>query len=234
MTAAALRNTTFTTAVGAAANAQEPAGAAQDDILIARITSQASVSILDDPTTHGWTEIKVVTGSAIRYQSYWIRRGASAPYLAFGWSGAGAYAVSIDAWQGAKTTGSPIGATNLPAATGTGTTLDSGSVTTTANDSVIITAGTHNNGSPAGLWSVPSGYTAIDITGDGAGAYMGACYKALTGGSGTSQDPGSMGTSGASDENYAITLELLSANPSGGGATSLLTPLGGFSHMLVR
>jgi hypothetical protein len=217
MTAATLRSTSFTTAVGAAVNAAEPAGAAQDDILIARITSQASVSVIDDPTTHGWTEIKVVTGSAIRFQSYWIRRGASAPYLEFGWSGAAGYAVSIDCWPGAKTTGSPIGATNLPSTTSTGTTLNSGSITTTANDSVIITAGTHNAGSPAGLWSVPSGYTAIDITGDGAGAYMGACYKALTGNSGTSQDPGSMGTT-SSDENYAITLELLSDNPSSGGA----------------
>ena len=223
-----LRSTSFVTNTGASVTAVEPAGAAQNDIILALITSETKVSITDDPVTHGWTQINVKAGASIRHQAYWIRRGAVAPYCLFQWSGITNYAVSLSAWSAAITSGSPIGATNLPAAFGTGTTLNSGAVTTTANDSVIITAGTHNFGAPIGGWTAPSGYTAIDL--GGTEAYMGSAYKALNGGTGTSQDPGSMGTT-SSDENYAITLELLAASPGGGSTVgTLLAGAGSYTY----
>jgi hypothetical protein len=216
MTAPINPNISFEGGSAASFVATEPASAAQDDILLWSILSGTGVSITYAPAAHGWTEIVTKSGSnGLRFSCYWIRRGASAPDLEISWSAGTDYNSLISRWTGAKTSGSAFGATNLPAAFFTGTTLDSGAVTTTANDSSIITLGFQQNAAPAGGWLPPSGYTGV-LTGI-FDDWFGCAYKALTGGSGTSQDPGSMGTSGASAEGYVITLELLSDDPSSGG-----------------
>jgi hypothetical protein len=207
----------------------EPAGAAENDILLYFIISAGAPFASWTPPA-GWTELKKLDGSTGEFYLYWIRRGASAPALRGVWDSLNWHAGYIAAYPGAATTASPFGATNLPASiSGGATSLDPGGVTTTANDSTIL-AGGANFGDPATAWAAPSGYT---LRGPSTDTFT-LASKALTGGTGTSQDPGSFGASAAANEAWTFTLELLSENPSGGGAASLLTPSGGFSHMLVR
>lgn len=203
-------------------HAAEPAGAAQDDILIWDLLLYQLRNVLTPPS--GWSlAYNIAGGSELRAIRYWIRRGASAPALTIGFDGYFYCESVITCWQGAKTSGSPFGAVSHPANVGTGTQLDSAAITTTASDSTIITHGMHWLGAPSGGWTAPSGYTGRELGSTGQGIAIAS--KALTGESGTSQDPGSLGTT-SSGEYWAGTTELLSADSGGGTTTRNFTMMG--------
>lgn len=100
---------------GTAANVTgtEPAGAAQDDILIACLYIESDTAVT---APSGWTNTfdgvaalnELEIGSSdYRQYLYWIRRGASAPALQ--WTFSSAFrGVSIAAYSGALTSGDPF------------------------------------------------------------------------------------------------------------------------------
>ncbi|HSX15667.1 MAG TPA: hypothetical protein VLF40_02665 [Candidatus Saccharimonadales bacterium] len=134
----------------------EPAGAAQNDILVSlfMVTASSSYSL-----PAGWTSLYSGTSatSQYKYNLAYIVRGGSAPSTSWTYSGLPYHEVYIVAFSGCDTV-HPINAqAQIASFQGVNTNPDPPSVTTTGFPAMILAIGTNWNGS-ASSWTAPSGY----------------------------------------------------------------------------
>lgn len=157
----AWRSTSHVAGTGLNATPSEPAGTAQNDILIAIF----GVSAAGTPgLPAGWTVITNGTEAIDGQFDYIIgviRRGASAPNLTFTTGTSQYREVYIHAISGASTAGNAIDVIEVAArATGNGTGgVDPPQVTTVNDNALIVIAGLCWAGSGGGGWGAPANYT---------------------------------------------------------------------------
>jgi hypothetical protein len=195
--------------------ATEPTGAAQNDILLMFALISGSPTIT--PPT-GWsTAISYLAGSTdLSIRVFWIRRGSSAPnYTVSINSATNYYEVSVSAWSGVVTSGTPFdAATNATPTSRNPSDPNCPSVTTTVANTVVIAMGIGWNG-----WntteSAPTGYTLVEggINGDHNDSAVAYIAKASAG---TEDPPAFSGAIGGSGYVAEVTLAL---TPNTGGST---------------
>jgi hypothetical protein len=205
----------------------EGSGWQQNDILIAFAAPYASPCTFTAPS--GWTLVQssVASSRVSSWGIWWIRRGASAPALNWTFSGSTYFELTIVAFSGCITTGSPIDVsakTAIRSPSGAAA-PDPPSITTVTADCLALAfGGSAYNGSAA--WTAPSGYS---IVVNGAGATV-IASKQLTGTG--AENPGTFG-GGATGEFdlYEATLALI---PGAGTVTSSPIYPSPIRHILTR
>jgi hypothetical protein len=188
-----------TVASSTSLNPGEPAGAAQNDILIYWFVVHGGSSAVSTPA--GWTLLYDLPATSADVRVYWIRRGAGAAATTITWTGSGYAEANISAWTGAVTSGSPFD-TNANNARTTSATVDCPAVTTTIENSAVIALGMNWTGwgsSP----TPPSGYTLFE----------GAASRRLVGayslkGYPVYDNPAAFSAATGSDEKAEITLNM--------------------------
>lgn len=152
---------TFATAANI--TAVEPAGAAQDDILITWLYIESDTAVTPPA---GWTNTFAsvamlsecnAASSPFRLYAYWIRRGGSAPAL--GWTFASSFrGIYVAAYSGALASGDPFSFADhqVRDTTAARTIPNCSGTTVDANEMLVWGAGTFAN--PTGT-TVPTGYT---------------------------------------------------------------------------
>lgn len=95
------------TAAGTTLTPAEPAGAAENDILIMFGWINTSTGAITHPT--GWTKFFDFAGGPTFFQAlaYWIRRGASAPDYQITWTNSQNAEFNVACFSGCKTAGNP-------------------------------------------------------------------------------------------------------------------------------
>ena len=161
----ALRSKTYTTNTSTTVTPAEPAGAAQNDILFIWMEIQGD-QVVTTPT--GWTELYHLqsTPNFLGGHLYWIRRGSSAPSYVISWTGGAMYyEVSVTAWSGVRTNGSPFDVTNprTPIARNPSN-PNCPAVLTTVPNTVVINFGMGWTGWTT-VASPPAGYTIAEAAG---------------------------------------------------------------------
>ena len=114
-----------------------PAAAQAGDVLIAQVTAASSTVAITPPA--GWTAIDTTTsGTSVKDGAYWHVAATNDP-TSWAWTFNASVKASggISAYSGVQTT-APIDATAVTA-TGSGTAITAPSVTTTKNNSIVIT-----------------------------------------------------------------------------------------------
>lgn len=188
----------------------EPAGAAQDDILLyASAVFSGSVPIT--APTGGWAQAYTNDGSDMSVRVWWVRRGASAPGLSWSVTSAQTYAESlILAYPGCITTGTPYDdVQGNPVAAANPCNPDPPSATSAGTSRIAVAIGFGWGGEAGGGWTAPSGYTIRESV-TAAGQAVSAADKAI--GSGA-ENPAAFGN-GVASANNAV------------GVTIILTPSG--------
>jgi hypothetical protein len=197
------RSASFVGGTAANATPSEPAGAADNDILVSFAISRQDAGALSIPS--GWTSIySGQTGSGsvhFFYNLAWIRR-SGAPALT--WTTPNTYReVYVLAYSGCTTSGSPIDASQDGGSTTT-TNPDCPSITTvTANAMVLAIAGQWS-GSGGGGWTAPPGYTRRSDNTAGNDAVIAEKLVAVAG----AENPGAFSGGGGSGATWIGTIAL--------------------------
>ena len=160
--AVVFRSASTGSGVGTNLTVTEPAGAASGDVLIS-IACRDSAS---QAAPTGWTSLYSGTQGTLNWQVAWIARGASAPSLT--WAGTNHWR-EVQLLCLRSDTGGSITLDSQSAAgtSGTGTNPNPPSTTAVASASLAVCGGANVNGSAAGGYGAPTGYTRRDTGADG-------------------------------------------------------------------
>ena len=180
----------------------EPAGAAENDILLLWVAS--AYDLTGTPT--GWTLLyhtNFTSGNHTHF--FWIRRGASAPVTEVAQGSSDYIEASITCWQYCATTGNPYSAvTNGTAVQLNPCDADPPSVNTTVNDTTVVALGMAWSDTTTGF-TAPSGYTIREAGASGDDLMVASKYVASAG----AEDPGSFsGGKATLNWTHAVTIAL--------------------------
>jgi len=118
----------------------EPAGAAENDILIAAVYHEAGAGVTITPTA-SWNlihRIDQASGGPITCSVYWFRRAGTAPSYVFTMSSSTIVAGGVVAYSGAITTGDPQDVTASTNSSTGSVTITCNTITTSTANSMII------------------------------------------------------------------------------------------------
>lgn len=118
----------------------KPTGTVENDILIGVMQVGNSSGSVSTPPS-GWTQITTDSNTGQTCIAFWKRAGGSEP-ASYAWNmdvgGGNMLAMSISAFSGCITTGTPFESASFASATAAETTPDTAAVTTTGTDRLVV------------------------------------------------------------------------------------------------
>lgn len=215
-----------TGATAANITGSEPTGAALNDILIAILYIESDTAVT---APSGWTNTFAGTAAlaennsasgAYREYAYWIRRGGSAPALA--WTFSSSFrSLSIVAYSGAATSGDPFSFLSTAVRDdGTSSTYPSISGTTLVSNEMLIWMVESFN-TPTGAITVPSGFIQRVVAPPTAANNTDAAEKAQAVAGATGAITGGLYASGGNGTTSAL---LVGLEPPGAAASGTVCP----------
>lgn len=195
----------------------EPAGAAQDDIILGKWIVGDAHSGFSLPA--GWTQ-KGANLDCGNFHVYfgWIRRGSSAPSFTASWTTSQYAECVVAAYSGCVTSGDPFDDFQEAALAASGFGPDGPSATSTVANTMALSFGAHWSGSGS-AWTAPTTPSAWTMRSGASGDDVGFAELALP--SAQTVDPDAFGGFGvASGDRYAATAILKPAATGGPNITA--------------